>query len=83
MAGVLALSLFIINSPLYRFFFNKRGFLFMIGTIPWHWFYYFYSGLAFAIGLGRFFLSRHKSSKLNFSNTSKEFSDPAQFPEWR
>lgn len=55
--GVLVLSLFIINNPLYKFFFNKRGFWFMIGTIPWHWFYYFYSGLAFAIGIGRFLLT--------------------------
>ena len=81
--SVSALSLFMINSPFYKFFLNRRGFLFMIGTIPWHWFYYFYSGLAFAIGLGRFLFSRHQSSRLRFSTASKELSNPAQFPERR
>jgi glycosyltransferase involved in cell wall biosynthesis len=44
----LAASVFTINIPVYRFFLNKRGFLFTLQVIPWHWFYYFYSGLAFA-----------------------------------
>jgi glycosyltransferase involved in cell wall biosynthesis len=82
-AGVSALSLFLINIPLYRFFFRKRGFWFMIGTIPWHWFYYFYSGLAFTIGFSQFFFSRHKSSKLSLEAPSKGLSETAQFPEWR
>ena len=82
-AGVLAILLLAINNPLYRFFSRKRGFWFTIRTIPWHWFYYFYSGLAFIIGSGRFFFSRHKSSKLNFSTSPKKLSDTTQFPEWR
>jgi len=82
-ASVSALSLFFINSPLYWFFSRKRGFWFLIGTIPWHWFYYFYSGLAFAIGLGRFFFFRHKSSKVSLPAAPKGLSDTAQFPEWR
>ena len=82
-AGVAALSLFIINSPLYRFFLNKRGFWFMIQTIPWHWVYYFYSGLAFAIGLGQFFFSPHKSSKVGLSVARNRSSDTAQFSEGR
>jgi len=44
----LAVGVFTINIPVYRFFLNKRGFLFTLQVIPWHWFYYFYSGLAFA-----------------------------------
>jgi glycosyltransferase involved in cell wall biosynthesis len=80
-AGGLALSLLIINRSLYRFFFAKRGLWFMIRTIPWHWFYYFYSGLAFGVGLGRFFLSRHRFLKLRFSAASKELADTTQFPE--
>lgn len=39
-----------LNSYLYRFFKDKRGLGFAVKTIPWHWFYLFYSGLAFAIG---------------------------------
>ncbi|MEA5583188.1 glycosyltransferase family 2 protein [Nodularia harveyana UHCC-0300] len=43
----------IINASVYRFFMNKRGILFTLGVLPWHWFYYFYSGLAFVIGILR------------------------------
>lgn len=50
-AGMLSLSLLALNAPLYRFFQRKRGLRFALQTIPWHWFYYFYSGLAFAIGV--------------------------------
>ena len=50
----LCLALLIINAPVYQFFNRKRGFKFAIQTVPWHWLYYFYSGLAFAIGLVRY-----------------------------
>jgi GT2 family glycosyltransferase len=50
LALVLGAALFAINFPVYRFFYNKRGMVFAIKTIPWHWFYYVYGGLAFAIG---------------------------------
>lgn len=82
-ACLLILSLLIINIPVYRFFLQKRGLWFMIRTLPWHGFYYFYSGLAFAIGLGRFFFFRHKSSKVSLSAAPKGLSDTAQLPEWR
>jgi len=42
-----------LNRDLYRFFRSKRGTGFALMTIPWHWFYFFYSGLAFLIGLSR------------------------------
>jgi GT2 family glycosyltransferase len=45
-----ALVLLVLNGPVYRFFLHKRGLWFALRVIPWHWFYYFYSGLAFAIG---------------------------------
>ena len=50
-AGALILLLLLINAPLYRFFRQKRGLFFTIRVIPFHWGYYLYSGLAFAIGL--------------------------------
>ena len=62
-AVIFTLLLLAINLPLYRFFLVKRGLWFMIKAIPWHWVYYFYSGLAFAIGTGRFFFFRHRSQK--------------------
>ena len=49
----LLFSLLAMNAPLYRFFKDKRGLWFALKTIPWHWFYYVYSGLGFAIGAGR------------------------------
>ncbi|MFZ1029152.1 MAG: glycosyltransferase family 2 protein [Limnoraphis robusta] len=48
-----AIAFLVLNAPVYQFFHNKRGFIFALKTVPWHWFYYFYSGLAFAIGLVR------------------------------
>lgn len=82
-ACVLILSLLIINAPVYCFFLRKRGLWFMIRTLPWHWFYYFYSGLAFAIGLGRSLLFRHRSPKPSLSAATKGLRDRAQSPECR
>jgi GT2 family glycosyltransferase len=61
LAAFCALALLTLNYPVYRFFWRKRGLWFAFRTVPWHWFYYLYSGLAFAIGVGRFWL-RHVSS---------------------
>ncbi len=52
-SGFLSLVLFWINLPVYRFFYLKRGFLFTLRVLPWHWLYYLYSGLAFAVGILR------------------------------
>lgn len=56
--GVIVILLLLLNIPVYRFFWEKRGFRFALGVIPWHWLYYFYSGLAFVIGLASFLLRR-------------------------
>lgn len=49
--GVPALAGFLIaaNFPLYRFFFQKGGLLFAIGAVFLHFFYFFYSSLAFGL----------------------------------
>lgn len=41
--------LILLNRRLYQFFFSQRGFLFTLGAIFWHLFYYFYSGMTFVI----------------------------------
>jgi hypothetical protein len=51
--GPLAAALCALNRPLYRFFFRKRGLWFTVRAVYWHWFYFLYSGLAFAIGTAR------------------------------
>jgi glycosyltransferase involved in cell wall biosynthesis len=57
-AGVVALILLAVNVRLYRFFFRKRGLQFTIQSIPWHWLYFFYSGIAFALGIVRYAAQR-------------------------
>ncbi|EDN72591.1 Glycosyl transferase, family 2 [Beggiatoa sp. SS] len=44
----LACGLLVINISVYRVFRDKRGFLFTLQMMPWHWIYYFYRGLALA-----------------------------------
>ncbi|PSB01503.1 glycosyltransferase family 2 protein [Merismopedia glauca] len=53
---LLALGLLVLNASVYKFFYAKRGLVFTLKMIPWHWFYYIYSGLAFAIGTVRHLL---------------------------
>ena len=63
-AGIIAFALFIGNADVYRFFLRKRGITFMLYAVVWHWFYYAYSGFAFAVGTGlhfaRFFKLRQR-----------------------
>lgn len=82
-AGVLSLSLLALNVPLYRFFWRKRGLRFAIQAIPWHWFYYFYSGLAFAIGIALYLLHRRMSPKVSSPAVPEELSDKVRGSELR
>jgi GT2 family glycosyltransferase len=50
-----ALMLFL-NRSLVRFFYDRHGFRFAFKAAAWHYFYYFYSGLAFALGTVLFLL---------------------------
>ncbi|HET6566586.1 MAG TPA: glycosyltransferase family A protein [Rhodothermales bacterium] len=52
-AFAVAAMLLILNAPVYRFFLRKRGIGFTLGVIPWHWFYFFYGGVGFALGIMR------------------------------
>ena len=58
--------------PLYRFFKDKRGLWFSLKTIPWHWFYYFYSGLGFAVGNGRSLFLKLSPAKSSPAGLPKE-----------
>lgn len=61
-AAVLGLVLLFLNYSVYRFFQRKRGFWFALASVPWHWLYFFYSGLAVAIAVaGHFFAHPAKS----------------------
>jgi glycosyltransferase involved in cell wall biosynthesis len=62
-AGLMALMLLFLNAPLYRFFLRKRGVRFTLQSIPWHWFYFFYSGVAFAVGAVRYVVNHDRAQK--------------------
>jgi glycosyltransferase involved in cell wall biosynthesis len=47
-----------LNWDVYSFFKDKRGLGFAVKTIPWHWFYFLYSGFAFAIGVATHHVKR-------------------------
>jgi glycosyltransferase involved in cell wall biosynthesis len=59
-AVILMCGLVVTNWGCYRFFFRKRGFAFTLLVIPWHWFYFFYSGIAFLYGSILFRLGKGK-----------------------
>ncbi len=52
----LALALLALNWPLYAFFARRRGLAFALAAIPWHWLYYLYNSLSFALGTLQFWL---------------------------
>lgn len=58
----MGLTLVVINGSVYQFFYQKRGIWFAIRVIPWHWLYFLYGGLAFALGTARYYLLRSRSS---------------------
>jgi glycosyltransferase involved in cell wall biosynthesis len=57
-AVVVSLAIIFLNLPVYNFFRKKRGVLFTLQVLPWHWCYYLYSGLAFVLGTGYYWLRR-------------------------
>lgn len=67
--GALALAaasmaaLVVLNLDLYRFFWRERGPLFALCALPWHWFYFAYSTVAFAAGTLRGFLGRTRKAE--------------------
>jgi GT2 family glycosyltransferase len=60
-ALVMMVGLILIHWDFYRFFKVKRDWAFAVKTIPWHWFYFLYSGLAFSIGYSKLRLKSLKS----------------------
>jgi len=61
-AGVCAIAVTLLNLSFYRFFYRLRGWWFAVKSIPCHWLYFIYSGLAFALGALLHALNRTRSS---------------------
>lgn len=90
LAGACAIALISFNAGLYRFFGRKRGWLFSLRAVPLHWFYLFYCGLGFAIGVARnpIYLWRFLRSYRSRTNNPQArgrmahgtFSDPSSSP---
>ncbi|WP_420628981.1 glycosyltransferase family 2 protein [Candidatus Leptofilum sp.] len=56
---LLAMVLLIwLNWPFYQFLLESRGVRFLLMALPWHWFYFIYSGATFLAGLVLFRLGR-------------------------
>ena len=70
--GAAGTGLLIVNAPLYRFLLRKRGFRFVIQSIFWHWLYFFYSGVAFAIGTIRHGIKPKGLRKQHWSHRADE-----------
>jgi hypothetical protein len=79
--GALLVFLFVLNAPFYRFFWRKRGLWFTVQAIPWHWFYYFYSGFAFAIGVAHAVWSKERTPQLDRSGSQNEGCNRVKRPE--
>lgn len=58
LSGGLLLIVLLLNVRLLCFFFRKEGLWFGIRAMAWHCFYFFYSGSAFAVAVGRLLLHR-------------------------
>ncbi|ACK72565.1 glycosyl transferase family 2 [Gloeothece citriformis PCC 7424] len=70
-SSLIVLSLLALNISVYRFFQQKRGWIFTLQVLFWHWLYYLYSGLAFAVGTANYFLKTRSSlDKLAISPNS-------------
>jgi glycosyltransferase involved in cell wall biosynthesis len=72
LGGALALALLALNVPLYCFFRRKRGLCFAVQTIPWHWFYFFYSGLAFFMGVACHLIHSRRVPGASLPNLTEE-----------
>lgn len=72
-AVFITVALLIINSSLYHFYLKKRGIRFALQSIPWHWLYYLYSGLAFIIGLVRHVFRRNRKQESSQRSVIPEF----------
>ncbi len=82
-AAAISLALLALNADLYLFFRRKRGLQFALQAIAWHWLYYLYSSLAFAIGAVRHLFHRRRSRGVGLAKAPRQWSDTESGPELR
>lgn len=81
--GGVALALLLLNLSVYRFFWRKRGGWFTLRAIPWHWFYYAYSGLAFGVGAVIFLIRNGRFLSVSQATVTKHAVSPSPSSESR
>lgn len=62
-AALAVLVLVALNARLYRFFTRKRGLSFAAGGVVWHWCYFVFCGLGFALGAAKHVFRRHEVTR--------------------
>jgi len=82
--GLVAILL-AVNWDVYRFFYTKRGGMFALRVVPWHWFYFLYGGGAFAYSTARYYLqSQAVGQNLAFwKNAGRKRSDRVESSQVR
>jgi glycosyltransferase involved in cell wall biosynthesis len=56
------IAVLFLNRDFYRFMARRRGILFLLQALPWHWTYFLYSGLGFGLGVLAFLMSKLRPS---------------------
>jgi glycosyltransferase involved in cell wall biosynthesis len=64
LALFLAVLLLFLHKDLYRFFYKKKGVVFSVFAIPYHWFYYLYSTLTFVLVFAIFLIKDAFTKKI-------------------
>jgi GT2 family glycosyltransferase len=78
LAVALAAFVLLLNASFYRFLLSKRGVAFTLRAIPWHAYYFAYSGLGFAVGAARYALRSSRGSICHPQLRSVSQSSPCQ-----
>lgn len=60
---ICGIVLILLNRHFYHYLFSKRGFFFVLRAIPFHGFYFFYSGLSFMISFIKYISKNAPSAK--------------------
>lgn len=73
LAGLIGL-----NQDIYGFFLTKRGFTFTLKSMAYHWLFYIYSGIAYAIGLANYHLQPQHEALIPLTTIPLDLRQSAQ-----
>jgi GT2 family glycosyltransferase len=73
-------SVIALNAPFYRFLWRQRGVAFTLLALPWHAFYFAYSGLGFVFGAAQFAAARFRKGVSTSQPPTISNSSPCTIP---